>query len=170
MIFDLTLVLIFDLISDHACVARLACLACGTRSGCSGLHHIAAVGLALVQDVLLELLGLASVIRLLLALGIALALVVLLALVEIVLFQLATLGRIINHIVAAIGIDLQEAIIEHALDMLMHDLSLPDLLLGRRQRRLHLLPLLQLILNVMSLHGILQLVLHDLGLAAPPDG
>ena len=110
----------------------------------SRLHHTPIVGLALVQDVLLELL-------LLLALGIGLALVVLFALVEIVLFQLATLCRIINYIVATIGIDLQEAVIEHALDMLMHDLSLPDLLLGRRQRRLHLLPLLQLLLNVSPL-------------------
>ena len=45
----------------------------------SRLHHTPIVGLALIQDVLLELL-------LLLALGIGLALVVLFALVEIVLF------------------------------------------------------------------------------------
>ena len=129
----------------------------------SRLHHVRAISLALIQDVVLELL-------MLLALCIGLALVVLLALVDIILFQLGALSWIINHIVTSILIDLEQPVIEHQLHVLVHHFCLADLLLRFCQSRLHLLPLLQFHLDFLSFVLIPQLILDDLGLASPPDG
>ena len=85
------------------------------------------------------------------------------------LLQLLSLIGVIDHVIATLRSHLKQTIIEHTLHVLVYNFCFLDFLLRLGQRRLHLIPLLQFLLDIFQFGLLLHLVLHDLGLASPSN-